>query len=108
MYDVVCIISRGTTVLTFLIDNIFYYFFLLTAIKTGRYTHEKRSQDIREIKKLEKKNNPVPEVVINENIEEAKELAALLVQAQKDMYGKNYDYWISDDMIYSLAKEYHV
>jgi hypothetical protein len=33
---------------------------------------------------------------------------SLLVQAQKDMYGKNYDYWISDDMIYSLAKEYHV
>ena len=107
MYDVVCIISRGTTVLTFLIDNILYYF-ILTAIKTGRYTHEKRSQDIREIKKLEKKKYPVPEVVINENIEETKELAALLVQAQKDMYGKNYDYWISDDMIYSLAKEYHV
>ncbi|XP_063401473.1 vitamin D3 receptor-like [Mytilus trossulus] len=78
-----------------------------SAIKTGRYTHEKRSQDIREVKKLETGSpDCVPVVISCQDMEELKDLAMILVDAQKDMYGPKFEYWINDDTIYELAQDY--
>ncbi|XP_076114930.1 vitamin D3 receptor-like [Mytilus galloprovincialis] len=78
-----------------------------SAIKTGRYTHEKRSQDIREVKKLETGSpDCVPAVISCQDMEESKDLAMILVDAQKDMYGPKFEYWINDDTIYELAQDY--
>ncbi|CAC5385736.1 unnamed protein product [Mytilus coruscus] len=78
-----------------------------SAIKTGRYTHEKRSQDIREVKKLETGTHDfVPAVISSQNMEESKNLVTILVQAQREMYGPQFEYWTNDETIYKLAQDY--
>ena len=79
------------------------------AIKTGRYTHEKRSQDIREIKSLERIEKTQHHIYdtfpTNNSIDEVKELVNTLIKAQKEMYGVNYDYWTNDEMINKLTQD---
>lgn len=90
-------------------DKIISSLIFFLAIKTGRYTHEKRSQDIREVKKLETGSpDCVPAVISCQDMEESKDLAMILVDAQKDMYGPKFEYWINDDTIYELAQDYLV
>ncbi|XP_048728617.2 retinoic acid receptor alpha-like [Ostrea edulis] len=84
------------------------------AIKTGRYTHEKRTQDIREIKRLQnhvevkeevvelpEEKLPVP--VVNEEFEN---LSEHIHNAQKTMYGPALAFWNNQKAIVKLTTDY--
>ncbi|XP_061178252.1 nuclear receptor subfamily 1 group D member 2-like [Saccostrea echinata] len=84
------------------------------AIKTGRYTHQKRTQDIREIKRLQnqveikqevaipvEKTPPPP--VVNEEFEK---LADYIHDAQKTMYGPALAFWTNSKAILKVTSDY--
>lgn len=85
------------------------------AIKTGRYTHEKRTQDIREIKRLQNQvevkeevekpslENQVKLAAVNEEYEK---LAEHMDNAQKTMYGPLLAFWTNQKAISKLTSDY--
>lgn len=65
----------------------FYYFYyrLISAIKIGRYTHEKRTKDITEVRKLKlKENQTVDTTSIDVTEQEVDELVARLIVIQEE------------------------
>lgn len=103
----------------FLVQNITIIFFKFCslAIKTGRYTHEKRTRDIREIKRLqnqvevkeevEESPSEAPEktIIVNEEFER---LAEHMDNAQKTMYGPLLGFWTNQKAIFKLTDDYAV
>lgn len=89
----------------------------MIAIKTGRYTHEKRTQDIREIKRLQNQvevkeevekpslENQVKLAAVNEEYEK---LADHMDNAQKTMYGPLLAFWTNQKAISKLTSDYAV
>lgn len=89
----------------------------MIAIKTGRYTHEKRTQDIREIKRLQNQvevkeevekpslENQVKLAAVNEEYEK---LAEHMDNAQKTMYGPLLAFWTNPKAISKLTSDYAV
>nr|XP_022341462.1 retinoic acid receptor alpha-like [Crassostrea virginica] len=85
------------------------------AIKTGRYTHEKRTRDIREIKRLQNQVEVKEEVkespseahektiIVNEEFER---LAEHMDNAQKTMYGPLLGFWTNQKAIFKLTNDY--
>ncbi|XP_069133510.1 vitamin D3 receptor-like [Argopecten irradians] len=107
------------------------------AIKTGRYTHEKRTNDIREIKQLQQVKESTPEVsarvspvpmaghsssynyqssetppvnIKQERFcdEEIEELLSKMDKAQEEMYGPLWKVWLDEDNdILRKTQKYH-
>ncbi|KAK3103104.1 hypothetical protein FSP39_016452 [Pinctada imbricata] len=82
------------------------------AIKTGRYTHEKRTQDIREIKRLQcgdvVKEEPIEELPHPNPFpsDELDHLIGLVDKSHVEMYGPLYKFWIDKESIKRRTEAY--
>jgi hypothetical protein len=88
-----------------------------SAIKTGRYTHEKRTQDIREIKRLQNQVEvkeevtselPVEKPTVPVMNEELENLSEHIHNAQKTMYGPAMAIWSNPKAITKVTSDYAV
>ena len=83
-----------------------FFFFFFLAIKTGRYTLEKRTKDIQEVKRLQQAEAyPSPSPENWDHIKEIEYLICVIIKAHK-VYGQ--DTMFDKEEIKKRQTEYYV